>query len=257
MSSTPPVQVRHHDDGAFAHFVIGGSPGNILNAETVEALRDAVRAEGERPELKSLLLEGDGKHFSFGASVEEHLPDQVAGMLGGFHALFRDLIALHVPVLAVVRGQCLGGGLELAAFCHRVFAQPDAKLGQPEVKLGVFAPVGSVLLPQRVGRAHADDLLLSGRVIGAEDALSIGLIDEIAHDPTEAALTYARGNFGKGSAASLRMATKAARLAYDRTFLRDIDALERLYLDELMKLRDPEEGLRAFLEKRQPAWNDA
>ncbi len=257
MSTGRPVEVTHLDDGAFAHVVIGRPPGNILDAETVDALRDAVRAQADRPELKALLIEGAGKHFSFGASVEEHLPDQVAGMLEGFHGLFRDLIALHVPVIAVVRGQCLGGGLELVAYCHRVFAKPDAKLGQPEVKLGVFAPAGSVLLPERVGQARADDLLLSGRVLGCEEALELGLIDEIAYEPTDAALEYVRTQFGPCSASSLRMATRAARLAFDRRFLRDIDVLESMYLNELMALSDPEEGLRAFLEKRRPAWSDA
>jgi cyclohexa-1,5-dienecarbonyl-CoA hydratase len=159
--------------------------------------------------------------------------------------------------LAAVRGQCLGGALELASFCHRVFAAPDAKLGQPEIVLGVFAPVASVALPARVGQSHAEDLCLSGRSIGGEEALRIGLVDELADDPGDAALAYARAHLLPRSASSLRLAVRAVRQGFADRFRADLAEVERLYMNELMSTADAQEGLQSFVEKRKPEWRDA
>ena len=172
---------------------LGGSKGNVLDAPLVAALAPLLAEAGATSGVKALLIEGQGRHFSFGASVREHLPDQVRGMLRGFHDLLLGLIDCAVPALAVVRGQCLGGGLELVTLCHRVFASRDAKLGQPEIVLGVFAPIASLALPERVGRRHAEDLCLSGRTIGAEEAHAMGLVDELVEDdPRTRARTFCR-----------------------------------------------------------------
>jgi cyclohexa-1,5-dienecarbonyl-CoA hydratase len=189
--------------------------------------------------------------------VEEHLPGQVAGMLRGFHGLFRAIAESGVPVLAAVRGACLGGGLELASFSHRVFAAPGARLGQPEILLGVFAPVASVILAERVGRAHAEDLCLTGRTVGAEEALRMGLVDVLADDPAQAALAWARERLLPLSAGSLRIAVRAVRHGLHARLVTDLAQLERLYLDELMQTEDAVEGLHAFLEKRGPRWRNA
>jgi cyclohexa-1,5-dienecarbonyl-CoA hydratase len=189
--------------------------------------------------------------------VQEHLPDQVAGMLRGFHGLFRAIAESGLPVLAAVRGACLGGGLELASLAQRLFAAPDARLGQPEILLGVFAPVASLILAERVGRAHAENLCLTGRTVGAEEALAMGLVDAVADDPSAAALAWAREHFLLLSATSLRHAVRAIRLGLNARLGSELAQLERLYLDELMRCADPVEGLRAFLEKRPPAWRNA
>ena len=255
MSSSAPVRVMRLEGGAVLHVLLSRPKGNIVDTEMVAALRETIREECADNSVLAILLEGEGEHFSFGASVEEHLPDNVARMLRGFHRLFRELIAVRRPMLSAVRGQCLGGGLELAAFCTRVFAAPGAKLGQPEIQLGVFAPVGSLVLPRRVGQAHADDLLLSGRIVGAEEALGMGLVDEVAEDPTAAALSWARKHLLSKSGASLAVAVEAARYWHDRVFLQHLDYIETLYLERLMSFRDAEEGIRAFLEKREPVWS--
>ena len=189
--------------------------------------------------------------------MEEHLPEHVASMLQAFHALFRTAAEAAVPTVAVVRGQCLGGGLELAAYCHRVFAAPDAKLGQPEIRLGVIAPAASVILPERIGRPAAEDLCLTGRVVDAEEALALGLVDAVAPDPREAGLAWIRAGLLPQSAASLRRAVRAVRYGLDRKLREDLEGIERLYLDDLMATADAKEGIRAFLEKRQPVWRDA
>jgi cyclohexa-1,5-dienecarbonyl-CoA hydratase len=166
------------------------------------------------------------------------------------------MLEVSVPTLAVVRGQCLGGALELASFCSRVVAAPDAKLGQPEIKLGVIAPVASVFLPERVGRAAAEDLCLSGRSVGAEEALAMGLVDELAEDPRAHALAWVREHLEPLSAVSLRIAQRALRCGLGQRFAHEIERVERLYLDDLMATHDAGEGLRSFLEKRKPAWRD-
>jgi cyclohexa-1,5-dienecarbonyl-CoA hydratase len=175
-------------------------------------------------------------------------------MLETFHGLFAKIAAAAVPVLAAVRGQCLGGGLELAAFCHRVFAAPDSSLGQPEIKLGVIAPVASALLPERVGRGTADELLLTGRSLTGSEAVRCGLVDAVADDPEAAALAFARENLLQHSPSSLRFAARAARDDFHDRFFATLRRLERLYLDELMATRDAVEGITAFLEKRPPTW---
>lgn len=230
---------------------------NIVDAAMTKALDDAFVAAKQNPALKAVVLTHGGPNFSFGASVQEHLPEHVAGMLRGFHGLFRTIAACEVPVLAAVKGQCLGGGLEVVSFCHRVFASPDAKVGQPEIVLGVFAPVASLLLAQRGGRATAEDLCLSGRTVGAEDALRMGVVDQLADDPEAAAIAYAEQHLLRHSAMSLRHAVRAVRGSFQREFFAQLDGLERAYLQELMATADANEGIQAFLQKRAPQWRNA
>lgn len=248
------VQWTPEEDGALLRVTFQSGKGNILDVPALESLT-AVLAETRRPGVKAMLLEGAGPHFSYGASVEDHRPEKVAAFLRRFHDLFRALIQTRCPVLGVVRGCCLGGGLELAAFCHRLFAAPDAKLGQPEIKLGVFAPVASLLLPHRVGQPAADDLLLTGRVVNAEEACRIGLVDEVADDPREAARDYARRHLLALSSSSLRYAVAAARHGMTARLLEDLDRVEALYLDDLMQTEDAVEGIQAFLDKRPPRFD--
>ena len=253
-----PLSIVQLDGGACWRIAIGGSKGNILDARLMDALARAFRDASAAPAVKTIVLEGQGTHFSFGASVQEHLPDRVAGMLRQFHDLLATLIDTSVPVLAAVRGQCLGGGLELVTLCHRVFASRDARLGQPEIMLGVFAPVASVVLPERVGRRHAEDLLVSGRTVGAGEAFAMGLIDEVVDgDPAEAALAYARQYLLPKSASSLRYAVRAIRRSLRERLRAELPTIERLYLGELMKTSDAVEGLQAFVERRPPVWRNA
>lgn len=256
--TTSPLSIDRQDDGAVWRMTLGGAKGNVLDSVLIEALADAFAEAARSPALKAIVLEGQGAHFSFGASVPEHLPGAVEQMLPRFHALMLTLIDGAVPVLAAVRGQCLGGGLELVTLCHRVFAHSQAVFGQPEIVLGVFAPVASVVLAERVGRRHAEDLCLSGRSVPAAEALSLGLADELTDgDPTEAALDWARRHLLPKSASSLRYAVRAVRRDLRARLAADLPALERLYLVDLMSTADAVEGLRAFLEKRRPTWSGA
>jgi cyclohexa-1,5-dienecarbonyl-CoA hydratase len=230
---------------------------NIIDQAKVEGLsRLFERAASER-HLKAVVLAGEGPHFSFGASVEEHLPDACADMLARFHGLFGLMLDSHVTAVAAVQGQCLGGGLELAAFCHHVVAAPDAHLGQPEIVLGVLAPVASVALAERMGRGAAEDLCLTGRTVDGARAHALGLVDELSEDPTATALGWVREHLLPKSASSLRLAVRAVRAGYARRFREELADLERLYLDHLMATADAREGLDAFLARRTPVWSDS
>jgi cyclohexa-1,5-dienecarbonyl-CoA hydratase len=256
--SDSPIAVTRLDDGAIWRVAFGTGRGNILDGATLDALRDLFSLARSAPHLKAICLEGSGRHFSFGASVEEHLPHAVDEMLGCFHRLVLAMVESDVVVLGAVRGQCLGGGLEVVSLCHRIFVSRDAQLGQPEIVLGVFAPVASLLLPERIGRARAEDMCLSGRSVGADEALAMGLVDQIAvDDPMDDALAYARTHLLPRSGSSLRLAVRAVRRSLRTRLGTELPLIERMYLDELMPTADAVEGLRAFLDKRQPAWRDA
>lgn len=165
-------------------------------------------------------------------------------------------IFFPVPVLTAIRGQCLGGGLELATAGHLLFAAEDARFGQPEIQIGVVAPAASCLLPDRIGPTAAEELLLSGRPIDAREAFRLGLLTEIADDPQAAALAYFDRHLAPKSATSLRFATRAARQGRAEKLAAGLAAIETFYLNELMTTQDAVEGLQAFLEKRPARWKD-
>jgi len=244
--------LRH--DGKLLHITLNAPKANILDAQMLGSISDALAEDGRRGQLRAIFFEGAGRHFSFGASVEEHQHDRVAEMLHQFHGLFRQLSALAVPTFAVVRGQCLGGGLELASYCSWIFAEPDAVFGQPEIKLAVFPPMASILLPWRIGGAAALDLCVTGRSISAERALEIGLVQSIGTDPGAAADAYFMEHLAPLSASSVRFAERAVRTTLMRAMEQDLPTLERLYVEELMETHDANEGIAAFLDKRSPVY---
>ncbi len=241
-------------DGALLRLRLARPKANIVDAEMIAALDGALRAYATQTTLRGVLLDTEGPHFSFGASVEEHLPDRCAAMLASLHALIVAMVEFPVPILVAVRGQCLGGGLEVALAGGPIFAAPDAQFGQPEMKLGVFAPAASVLLPWRVHQSAAEDLLFSGRSIGAAEAKAMGLVHTVFDDPEAAAAAYFTEHLAGKSAAALACAVGAARGPLVRDVRRRLAEVEDLYLTRLMSTRDANEGLVAFLAKRKPVW---
>jgi cyclohexa-1,5-dienecarbonyl-CoA hydratase len=250
------VVLEKLDDGKLVHLTLDAGKGNVISGAVIAELREAATSIAGMTAARAVIIDHTGKHFSFGASVPEHVPGQVEKMLPALHGMARELLALDLPILVAVRGFCLGGGLELALLGDRIFAAPGAGFGQPELNLGVFAPIGSALLPRAVGSRNAADLLLSGRTIKLEEARSMGLVQEEAEDPAAAALSWAREHLVPKSAAAMRLATRAARSTWLPAFLTDLDRLEGEYLGELMGTHDAVEGLTAFLEKREACWED-
>lgn len=242
------------EDGQLLRIVLDAGKGNVLDSATIGALRAGLVEHADAPRLRAWILDHAGPHFSFGASVEEHAPGKVAEMLPRFHGLIRDIVHLDLPYLACVRGMCLGGGLELVLPADRVFASKTLRLGQPEIKLGVFAPFGSVMLPRLIGPHRAADLLLSGRTIGAEEAGALGLVSEIAEEPLAAAIAWAREHLFPKSVTAIRHQTRLLRRDLRQHALLDLEEAERAYLGPLMATHDAREGIAAFLEKRDPVW---
>jgi cyclohexa-1,5-dienecarbonyl-CoA hydratase len=249
-----PLKVWTERDGALLRLRLARPKANIVDAAMIASLQLAIDAHRGNTAVLAALLDAEGPHFSFGASVEEHLPERCAAMLASLHALLLSMAEFPLPILVAVKGQCLGGGLELALGGSLIFAASDAKLGQPEIQLGVFAPAASCLLPPRIGQSAAEDLLFSGRSIGAEEALRLGLVNSVSADPEAAALAYFDQHLAGKSASSLACAVAAARGGYLPELRRRIAEVERLYLTRLMQTRDANEGLAAFIAKRPPKW---
>jgi len=211
MSTDSPLKVWLERDGALLRLRLARPKANIVDAAMIVALHAALTEQRKTTTLRGVLIDAEGPHFSFGASVEEHLPANCAQMLASLHALLLELLEFPATVLVAVRGQCLGGGLELALAGGPIFATPSAQLGQPEIRLGVFAPAASVLLPYRVSQPVAEDLLLSGRSISGTEALACGLVQALADDPEAAALAWFEQHLQDKSAAALACALAAAR----------------------------------------------
>jgi cyclohexa-1,5-dienecarbonyl-CoA hydratase len=249
--------VRLNFEPSVARITVTRPPLNILTLEAIEALTDALEEVSHRPRLKALLLAAEGRAFCAGVAVEDHLGDRAERMLTAFHRVFRRLHALECATVAAVQGPALGGGAELATFCDVVIASENATFGQPEIKVGVFPPIAALHYPNRIGRARTLQLLLSGQVRPAQEAERIGLIDRVVPPgELEAAVEATLAGLTDKSAAVLRLTKRAVRHLGDHGFEAALSTLEDLYLNELMRTEDAEEGLRAFLGKRPPAWKD-
>lgn len=250
MSGNVLFEVR---DGV-ARVTLNRPPLNILNIATIEELHGAIEQAAVQ-DVKVLAIGHQGKAFSAGVAIEDHTPDKVPEMLDKFHGLFRLLQSMAVPSVALVDGMALGGGCELAVFCDMVIASERATFGQPEIKVGVFPPVAAVLFPHLVGRNRALELLLTGRTIGAAEAKTIGLINQVypVENFAEKAEEFV-GSLTSLSAPVLKLAKRAVDQSLYSSVLDGIAAAERLYLGELMKTEDAHEGLAAFLEKRKAEW---
>lgn len=253
---TGPLKTWLDRDDKLLRLRLNQPKANIIDGPMIAALETALSENIGNTDIVAVLLDASGPHFSFGASVEEHLPDVCAGMLKSLHSLIKVMLNYPVPILVAIKGQCLGGGLEVAAAGQLLFATPGAGLGQPEMMLGVFAPAASCLLPERMGQSQAEDLLYSGRSLSGEQGLAKGLVDAIAEDPEAAALEYFDKNLAGKSASSLRFAVKAARAGFVNRMTARLDQVEKLYLEELMSTRDAVEGLEAFIAKRPAKWEN-
>ena len=254
LAATGPVEIWLDRDEALLRLRLDRPQANILDSTMIASLAQAFAAYAEPGAVRAALLDAEGPHFSFGASIEEHLPAKCAEMLSGLHELLKTMLEWPRPILVAVRGQCLGAGLELALAGSLIFASRSTQFGQPEIKLGVLAPAASCLLPSRIGQAAAEDLLFSGRSIDATEAKALGLVQAVADDAEAAALHYFDTHLAMKSAASLAWAVEAARGSYVPEVERRITQVERLYLNHLMQTRDANEGLAAFLAKRPPKW---
>lgn len=233
--------------------------GNIIDHIMMEEIQIELNKHKSNRNLKLIIFQGEGKHFSFGASVEEHQKEFAEAMIKNFHKIFFTIKEMSIPTMARIWGQCLGGGLELALMCNFIFATKDAKLGQPEITLGVFPPPASILLPLKIGYARAEELLITGKIIDAESARQLGLVNRTFNTKEECIAeteSWIVENIIPKSATSLQFAVKAARIKFNHILSNFIPQLENLYLNELMDTNDANEGIKSFMEKRKPEWQN-
>lgn len=230
-------------------------PLNILDLEAMGQLRKTLEDALSHPAVLLVEIHGSAKAFCAGVEIRDHFPDRAAAMLGEFHALVRTVLYARVPVIAAVQGFCLGGGMELALAADFVVAADDATFGQPEIRVGCFAPVASVLLPCLVPEKKALELLLTAKTVSGIEAERLGLVNRAAPaSELDAAIDGLRRELLNKSPAVLALARKAARLNSRAGFEAALREAERIYIDELLKTEDATEGLQAFLQKREPKW---
>jgi cyclohexa-1,5-dienecarbonyl-CoA hydratase len=232
-------------DERVAHVWLAAPKANILDFTMVSQLDDIFEQLQTLKSLRAIVIEGEGPNFSYGASVEEHLPDHIEGALGLLSGLLRRMAAVPAPTVAAVRGLCLGGGLEVALACDLIVAEENAQLGVPEIKLGVFPPAASALLPVRIGAAAAASMILTGQTWTAAQALQRGLVAHIG-----SASDFVAEHLLPRSPTALRYAARAVRASVVRALHEDLPKLDRMYVDELMEEPNADAGIRAFLEKK-------
>jgi cyclohexa-1,5-dienecarbonyl-CoA hydratase len=246
------IQLRLENRTAW--ITLNRPPLNILDIPMMQAL-DAV-LERALPKSDFVIFQGAGpKAFSAGAEIADHTPERAEKMLSAFHAVFRRLAAADCLTIAAVHGYCLGGGMELATFCDFVLATESAQFGQPEIKLGCFPPVAMVTLPRLIGMRAAAHLILTGQQIDAAEACSLGLVTRVVMDhELPVALESLLEELRSLSPAILYLTRKTLWNLHSSEFAKQLEEVERVYLSELMRAHDAQEGIRAFLEKRAPTW---
>ena len=240
-----------------AILTLNRAPLNWLNIEMMEEINSYLSSLMSEKTLKLLVIQATGKAFSVGVEVADHLGDLATKMIQTFHKMFRLIDALKVPSLAVVNGAALGGGCELAFYCDMVLATEKAKFGQPEIQVGVFPPIAALVFPRIIGRKKAMELILAGDTISAQEACSLGLVNKVVPEASLAQEGEAFiGKFSKLSGTVLKLTKEAVLAGLNDDMDQGLKAIERIYLDRLMKTHDAIEGLKAFIEKRKPTWKD-
>ena len=250
--------VRVRREGAVARVSLDRAPLNVLDRPLGRALADAVAAIAADRDVAVLVMDGgDARGFSAGVEVADHTPELVGEMLAAFHGAVRALWACACPSVALVHGFAMGGGLELALACDQVVVESDARLGFPEIALGCYPPVAAAILPARIGWAAANDLVLGGEPFTSEHALALGLVNRIcAPGAREAACAELVAPLLRHSPAVLREARLSLKIGEGGAQEAALTAIEKRYLDTLMKLGDANEGIAAWLAKRAPQWRN-
>jgi cyclohexa-1,5-dienecarbonyl-CoA hydratase len=242
-------------DPPVARILLQHPPLNVIDIPMMEELAQCLGETEARPDVSVIVISGGGKAFSAGVDVAAHTHDKVEEMLTKFHAVIRALVATKKVTIAAVHGHCLGGGAELAMVCDIVYTTESAMWGFPEIKLGCYPPVACTALAALVGQKRAAELILTGRTVGGKEAAENGLANRaVSENGLTTAVDECIGQLRKLSPAALALAKKASYAWDSMHFDKGLARAERVYFDELMKTSDAQEGIRAFMEKREPRW---
>lgn len=240
-----------------ARLTLNRPPANVMSVEVLDELVAAMEGLEYQRDVKLLVVAAQGKYFSAGFELGDHLGDQAYVMLEAFRGIVELLHKLDKPTLALVAGPALGAGCTLAAACDLVLASASARFGHPEIKGGFFNPVAAALLPKLIGRKKAFELLLGAGAISAAEAERLGLITRaVPDDRLEAEASALVERFREASAPVLQIARRAVSAGLDRPLSESIEQAEDLYLNQLMAVEDFEEGVNAAMNRRKPVWKD-
>jgi cyclohexa-1,5-dienecarbonyl-CoA hydratase len=243
--------------GGVARMTLNRPEHNLLNETMLRELAEGIEYVGSREEIKIILLDSACKVFCGGIEVGEYTSQRVFQMLDAFHAAFAAMVDVAKPVVCVVNGPAIGGGAELAAFGDMVIASSKARFAQPEITIGMFPPLASTILPYLVGPKVALELVLTGEPVNAERALELGLVNRLVPEAQlEATVEELLSRMSGQSGAVLTMAKKAILGGMGLSLRDGLKHSMSIFLNELYRLEDSQEGLHALVEKRKPNWKN-
>ena len=230
---------------------------NLLNELMLRELAAGLEQISESGDLKIILLEAAGKVFCGGMDLGEYTAERAFSSLDAFHSVCNAMLEASQPVVVVVNGPAVGGGAELAAFGDLVIATPRARFALPEITIGMFPPLASTMLPFIIGPKLALELVLTGEAITAERARELGLVNRLVPEAQlEQAVSELLARITEQSGAVLAMAKKAVIGGLGRSLPDALKYSRDIFLNELYRLEDSSEGLRALIEKRKPQWKN-
>jgi cyclohexa-1,5-dienecarbonyl-CoA hydratase len=230
---------------------------NMMNIDMMDEINHLLEGFVSDQDLKCVVIDAAGKHFCTGVEVGDHKPDKVGDMIATFNRIFELLEQIDVPVIAMVQGFCLGGGMELAIACDVIVADKGATFGQPEIKVGFLPPYAAIRLPQLVGPAKAIEICTTGKFYSAQEAQLMGMVAHVAQD---GGLAEAAENIIKEIQANspliIRLNKRAVRQHLGMNFKQALEGVSDLFLNTMMKTEDTLEGIASYEEKRKPVWKN-
>ncbi|MFX1321418.1 MAG: enoyl-CoA hydratase/isomerase family protein [Promethearchaeota archaeon] len=241
----------------FGKITFNNGPLNILTINMMEQINNALEGFLKDESLKAVIFDHNGKAFSAGVDIADHIGEKAPKMIKEFHGIFRNLYKLKCPTIASIKGAALGGGCEIATFCDVVISSDKAKFGQPEIKVGVLPPIAVLAFPQIIGNKKAFELIMLGEIIDAKEAYRLGISNHVfPFESYEQQFREFLKSFDDISTIILQYTKKAFIKALGIDFKAKLDEIEEFYLKEIMSTHDANEGLQAFLEKRSPNWQN-
>ena len=249
--------VKFRIDAGVARMTLNRPEHNLLNEAMLREIASGITHAGERDDVKLIVLDSACKVFCGGIDIGEYTSQRVFQMLDAFHAAFAGMLEVGKPVICVVNGPAIGGGAELAAFGDLVIATPKARFAQPEISIGIFPPLASTILPFLVGPKIALELVLTGEPVTAERALELGMVNRLVPEAQlDQAVKDLVDRISGHSGPVLTMAKKAILGGMGLSLREGLKHSMNIFLNELYRLEDSQEGLRALIEKRKPNWKN-
>ena len=249
--------IKQRIESGVARMTLNRPEHNLLNESMLRELADGIALAGERDDVKLIVLDSACRVFCGGIDIGEYTSERVFQMLDAFHSVFTGIMETSKPVLTIVNGPAIGGGAELAAFGDLVVATPKARFAQPEITIGVFPPLASTILPFLVGPKIALELVLLGEPVTAERALELGLVNRLVPESQlDSTVNDLIAKITSHSGPVLTMAKKAILGGMGLSLRDGLKNSMNIFLNELYRLEDSQEGLRALVEKRKPNWKN-